>query len=441
MNIAPPSERWINIPGFGAKKTKSTDLAMGTNPVTKRRELRVPCFGFLPNKVRNHFIAMVGELVGTFLFLFFAFAATQVANAAAAAANANGNGAQTSNGGISQSPNASTLLYISLAFGFSLAVNAWVFFRITGGLFNPAVTLALALIGAVPWIRAGLVFIAQILGSIAASAVVLGLFPGSLNVATNLGGGTTIVQGLFIEMFLTAMLVFTILMLAAEKHKGTFLAPIGIGLALFVAEMAGVYYTGGSLNPARSFGVNVILGSFPGYHWIYWLGPFLGALLAVGFYRFVKMLEYETANPGQDFNEKEAEVFEFDEDNAATGADVSRPTVGVGSPQLGADENALRSIGSHDSAASPLGPSGSPVALGQVPTTLTGPNGNGAGRVAPLAPTVSPTGPSALSLDKTRARAPDASYRDGPAAEAGAQMPRIGGDYRVSGASTLGGLR
>ncbi|TKA27860.1 hypothetical protein B0A54_16385 [Friedmanniomyces endolithicus] len=406
---------------------------MGTNPVTKRRELRVPCFGFLPNKVRNHFIAMVGELVGTFLFLFFAFAATQVANAAAAAANANGNGAQTSNGGISQSPNASTLLYISLAFGFSLAVNAWVFFRITGGLFNPAVTLALALIGAVPWIRAGLVFIAQIVGSIAASAVVSGLFPGPLNVATNLGGGTTIVQGLFIEMFLTALLVFTILMLAAEKHKGTFLAPVGIGLSLFVAEMAGVYYTGGSLNPARSFGVNVILGYFPGYHWIYWLGPFLGALLAVGFYRFVKMLEYETANPGQDFNEKEAEVFEFDEENAATGADVSRPTVGVASPQLGADEDALRSIGSRDSAASPLalGPSSSPVVQGQVPTTLSGPNGNGSGRVAPLAPTVSPTGPSALSLDKTRA--PDASYRDGPAAEAGAQVPRIGGDYRVPG--------
>jgi len=107
------------------------------------------------------------------------------------------------------------------------------------------VTLALALIGAVPWIRAGLVFIAQIVGSIAASAVVSGLFPGPLNVATNLGGGTTIVQGLFIEMFLTALLVFTILMLAAEKHKGTFLAPVGIGLSLFVAEMAGVYYTGG----------------------------------------------------------------------------------------------------------------------------------------------------------------------------------------------------
>jgi aquaporin related protein len=47
--------------------------------------------------------------------------------------------------------------------------------------------------------------------------------------------------------------------------------------------------------------------------------------MAVGFYRFVKLLEYETANPGQDFNEHEAEVFEFDEENAATGADVIRP--------------------------------------------------------------------------------------------------------------------
>lgn len=64
---------------------------------------------------------------------------------------------------------------------------------------------------------------------------------------------------------------------------------------------------------------------FPGYHWIYWLGPALGAVLAVLFYRFVKVLEYETANPGQDFNEREAEHFEFDEDNATTGADVTRP--------------------------------------------------------------------------------------------------------------------
>jgi aquaporin related protein len=68
-------------------------------------------------------------------------------------------------------------------------------------------------------------------------------------------------------MFLTTLLVFTICMLAVEKHKATFLAPVGIGIALFVAELAGVYFTGGSLNPARSFGPCVVLKSFPGYHW------------------------------------------------------------------------------------------------------------------------------------------------------------------------------
>lgn len=59
------------------------------------------------------------------------------------------------------------------------------------------------------------------------------------NVNTILAPHTSIAQGLFIEMFLTAELVFVILMLAAEKSKDTFLAPIGIGLALFVAELSG----------------------------------------------------------------------------------------------------------------------------------------------------------------------------------------------------------
>lgn len=78
-------------------------------------------------------------------------------------------------------------------------------------------------------------------------------------------------------------------MLAAEKSKDTFLAPIGIGLSLFVVEIAGVNYTGASVNPARSFGPCVAAASFTGYHWIYWLGPVLGALVAGGFYHFVKV--------------------------------------------------------------------------------------------------------------------------------------------------------
>ena len=135
--------------------------------------------------------------------------------------------------------NPAQLLHISLCFGFSLAVNAWVFFRISGGLFNPAVTFGMAIIGAVPRIRGALVVISQIVGAIVAAGIVTVMFLGQLNVRTSLGTGTTKTQGLFIEMFLTAELVFAILMLAAEKHKGTFIAPVETGFALFIAELAG----------------------------------------------------------------------------------------------------------------------------------------------------------------------------------------------------------
>ena len=148
--------------------------------------------------------------------------------------------------------------------------------------------------------RAICLFLSQIIGSITASALVLALFPTPLNVRTTLSEGTSLAQGVFIEALMTAELVFTILMLAKEKHKSTFIAPVGIGLALFVAELVGVYYTGGSLNPARSLGPCIVTNQYDTEHWIYWVGPGIGSLLAIGFYKFIKMLEYEMANPGQD---------------------------------------------------------------------------------------------------------------------------------------------
>jgi aquaporin related protein len=94
--------------------------------------------------------------------------------------------------------------------------------------------------GNLPWFRGLLLLPAELLGGIAAAALVRCMFPGPLSVNTLLSNGTTPAQGVFIEMFLTALLVFTILMLAAEKHYATFMAPVGIGLALFVAMMAGM---------------------------------------------------------------------------------------------------------------------------------------------------------------------------------------------------------
>jgi len=214
------------------------------------------------------FVATIGEFVGTTMFLFFAFAGTQVANIQSEASTDNSSTTNTTSGGATGF-NVSVYLYISVIFGFSLMVNVWIFFRISGGLFNPAVTLGMVMVGAVPVVRAICLFFAQIAGGIAASAMVLGLFPTKLNVRTTLAGGASLVQGVFIEAILTAELVFTIFMLAKEKHKATFIAPVGIGLALFISEMVGVYYTGGSLNPARSFGPCVVTGVFDKEHWIY----------------------------------------------------------------------------------------------------------------------------------------------------------------------------
>lgn len=98
----------------------------------------------------------------------------------------------------------------------------------------------MVLAGQLPALRAALLFPVQLIASMCAGGLVQAMFPGDVkNVNTLLAPGVSIAQGVFIEMFLTMILLFTVLMLAAEKSKDTFMAPIGIGLSLFVAEIAG----------------------------------------------------------------------------------------------------------------------------------------------------------------------------------------------------------
>lgn len=184
MNINQPSKN-IAIPG---RKLKRIDDVENQDDIGVHHS-SPKLFGWMNKTIRGHTVAMIGEFVGTFMFLFIAFSGTQVANTT------------TSTGAVSTGANTSNLLYVALSFGFSLAVNAWVFFRITGGLFNPAVTLGMCLIGAVPWIRGSLIVVSQILGGIASAAVVSALFPGPMGVRTSLTPGCSIVRGLFIEMF------------------------------------------------------------------------------------------------------------------------------------------------------------------------------------------------------------------------------------------------
>jgi aquaporin related protein len=133
---------------------------------------------------------MVGEFIGTTMFLFFAFAGTQIANLN----NANPT-PSTSQESTTSTVNTSNLMFIALAFGFSLMVNVWVFFRISGGLFNPAISLALALVKIISPLRCVLLVVAQILGGISAAALINALLPGSLYVRTRLGGDINTSQG------------------------------------------------------------------------------------------------------------------------------------------------------------------------------------------------------------------------------------------------------
>jgi aquaporin rerated protein, other eukaryote len=119
-------------------------------------------------------------------------------------------------------------------------------------------------------------------------------------------------------MFLTAQLVLVIFMTAVETHDASFLAPVAIGLTLFIAHIAAIFYTGSSLNPARSFGPDLVIGKFPTYHWIYCthvshqslivpgFGPLAGALLATGIYKALKWVKYEQ------FSQKEPEAVTHD---------------------------------------------------------------------------------------------------------------------------------
>ncbi|KAI9047249.1 hypothetical protein LZ554_008702 [Drepanopeziza brunnea f. sp. 'monogermtubi'] len=263
-------------------------------------------FKLIHPSARGHVVGFLGEFLGTLIFVTLAFAGVETAGASSN---------KDQGEGVSTAPPAaspSQLLYVALSAGFALVVTAWTFFRISGGLFNPVISLGMALIGAITWARCALLCVAQTAATIIASYVVYGLFNGGLNAGTMLGGGTSPAQGVVIEMLLTAQLAFVIFMLAAEQHAATYLAPVGIGMSLFVAELVGkfsiawlhfntdilrgLFWTGASLNPVRSLGPCIVNRSFPSYHWIYWVGPIAGVILAVIVYKLVKALEYELVN-------------------------------------------------------------------------------------------------------------------------------------------------
>lgn len=143
------------------------------------------------------------------------------------------------------------------------------------------VTTALFLTRKIHWHRTLQTILAQLLASLCASAFISALLPGPMTITTSRAAEISTTRALFLEAFVTSQLVLTILMLEPAASKAMY-----IGAALFAAMLCSVFLTGGSLNPARSFGPAVVVG-FEGDHWIYWVGPLLGAAVASGVYEVI----------------------------------------------------------------------------------------------------------------------------------------------------------
>ncbi|HWB02218.1 MAG TPA: aquaporin [Verrucomicrobiales bacterium] len=168
---------------------------------------------------------------------------------------------------------------IALTFGLIVLAMIYTFGDVSGAHLNPAVTLAFASAGRFPWKAVGPYVFAQIMGALAASALLRFLFPAHALLGTTLPAGSSS-QSFVLEVVLTAILMITILSVSTgAKEKGV-TAGIAIGAVIGLEAMFAGPVCGASMNPARSLAPAVISGHLE-HLWIYLTAPVLGALLAV----------------------------------------------------------------------------------------------------------------------------------------------------------------
>lgn len=177
---------------------------------------------------------------------------------------------------------------VALAHGLVLSISISALGRISGGVFNPAVAIGLAVTGKIPWGKAGAYIVAQLVGGAAAGYLLLAVFPAQAAEAAKLGtpmvaAGTGAVAAVLMEAVLTFFLMTAIMGTAVDPKGPRNLAGFGIGLVLGFDILAGGSVTGASMNPARTFGP-ALAGGIWDLHWVYWVGPILGAVAAALLY-------------------------------------------------------------------------------------------------------------------------------------------------------------
>ena len=171
-------------------------------------------------------------------------------------------------------------LGICTIFGLIVMAVVYSFGDISGAHINPAVTIAFWLSGRFPLKDVGPYVIAQIIGAVAACALLWFLFPTD---STFLGAtlvSDTVMQSFVLEVAITFLLMLIIIMVATgSKEVGT-LAGIAIGAAVAVLALMGGPISGASMNPARSLGPALVSGNLE-HIWLYIIAPIIGAALAV----------------------------------------------------------------------------------------------------------------------------------------------------------------
>ncbi|KAL5976831.1 Aquaporin TIP2-1 [Asimina triloba] len=183
------------------------------------------------------------------------------------------------------------LVAIAICHGLALFVAVAVGANISGGHVNPAVTFGLALGGQITILTGIFYWIAQLVGSIVACFLLKAVTGGLTIPIHSLSAGVGIIEGVVMEIIITFALVYTVYATAADPKKGSLgtIAPLAIGLIVGANILAAGPFSGGSMNPARSFGPAVAAGDFKD-NWIYWVGPLVGGGLAGLIYANVFMV-------------------------------------------------------------------------------------------------------------------------------------------------------
>lgn len=230
--------------------------------------------------------AVAAEFIGTGLFVFLGVGAV------VAVSNTLGN-----------SSGAAFVTAIAIAHGLGILIAVSATANISGGHVNPAVTFATVLTGKTK-VSTGLLYIAAQLAGAALAVLLIktivagpaeaGLGIHGLNVYSSSSGsgilddqaGNGAGAGLLLEIAMTFALVFVVFATAIDKKGLKHLAPVAIGLVIMADHFVGVPMTGASMNPARSFGPAVVANVWTD-HWVYWLGPLIGAAIAGLVYEYV----------------------------------------------------------------------------------------------------------------------------------------------------------